>query len=148
MVAKEHTVIRVLHQNVVNTIERIVRYSNDSGEIMEHVANETPYLGNNTKMLMRQCKLICKHKITDFDVIVITNTIKELYEMYARVDSLKASLEQVMSNKNYVNRLDFVDRFSKHKISDILNDQLEIISECATNIYRKVQQRNVNYRLI
>ena len=143
MVAKEHTIIRVLHQNIVNVIERIVRYSSESGEIMEHVANETPYLRNNTKMLMRQCKLICKHKITDFDVIVITNTIKELYEMYSRIDSLKASLEQVISNK-----IDFVDRFSKHKISDILNDYLEIISECATNMYRKIQQRNVNYRLI
>lgn len=143
MVAKEHTIIRVIHQNVVNVIERIVRFSNYSGEIMEHIANESPYLRNNTKMLMRQCKLICKHKINDFDVIVITNTIKELYEMYSKVDSLKASLEQVMSNK-----IDFVDRFSKHKISDILNDNLEIISECATNMYRKIQQRNVSYRLI
>ena len=148
MVAKQHTIIRLIHQNVIDVIDRTMRHSGVCGDIMEHVANETPYLSNNTKCLMKQCRRICKHEITDFDVIVITNTIKELYEMYAVVDSIKVSLEQLMKNEFYTNRLDFVDRLSKEKIFDILNDHLEIISECASNMYRKIQQRNVSYKLI
>ena len=148
MVVKEHTLIRVIQQNVIDVIDRTMRHSGVCGDIIEHIANDTPYLSNNARHLMKLCKRICKHEITDFDVIMITNTIKELYDMYSRVDSIKVSLEQLMKDEFYINRSDFVDRLSKEKIFDILNDHLEIISECASNMYMKIQERNVSYKLI
>lgn len=61
--------------------------------------------------------------------------------MYARLDSLKVSVSQLISNNDVAcNDISFMSKFSKGKLLDILNDQLEIISECATNIYEKIQK--------
>lgn len=140
MVAKEHTIIMVVNKNVSSTIDRIIMKTSYCGEMTDHLANEIPYLSNNMKILMSQCKMMCRRKISEFDVIVITNTIKEIYDIYTRLDSLKVSVSQLISNSDSTLNNFFVSKLCKGKLLDILNDQLEIISECAANIYEKIQK--------